>query len=171
MGVYTNFEMAIIQSVLAAVVPAQPVVPTIVQEIPAAASARSGFAGQARVATAVGEMAIEALRVGDDVRTFSGKSVRVLKIDKIILGDADADPVRISANAFGPSRPAHEITVLSAQEIGLDAHVATRFKAASDFGSQTMVNRVKAAGKTFYQVHCGETITVRVEGVWVRIKA
>ena len=109
MGLYTNFETAIMQSVMAAVASAQPVVSPDVANFPAIARNLSGFAGQARVATDFGDVPIEALRVGDYVRTFSGKMVCVRKIDQVNLDDdgmrtcPSVQPIRISANAFGPA--------------------------------------------------------------------
>ena len=177
MGVYTNFETAIMQSVMAAVASAQPVVSPTVANFPAIERNLSGFAGQAWVATAFGDVPIEALRVGDHVRTFSGKMVRVRQIDQVNLNDDDMRtcpsvyPIRISANAFGPGRPMKEMTVLPAQEIGPDAHLATQFKTAAELCSQARAHRVKASGHTYYQIHCDEAATVRVEGVWVRVQS
>ena len=120
-------------------------------------------------------MPIEALRVGDYVRTFSGKMVCVRKIDQVNLDDdgmrtcPSVQPTRISANAFGPGRPVQEILVLPEQEIGPDAHVATRFKTATELCPQARAHRVKTSGHTYYQIHCDEAVTVRVEGVWVRV--
>lgn len=175
MGLYANFETAIMQSVMAAVASAQPVVSPDVANFPAIARNLSGFAGQARVATAFGDVPIEALRVGDYVRTFSGKMVCVRKIDQVNLDDdgmrtcPSVQPIRISANAFGPGRPVQEILVLPEQEIGPDAHVATRFKTATELCPQARAHRVKTSGHTYYQIHCDEAVTVRVEGVWVRV--
>ena len=175
MGIYTDFETAIMHSVMAAVIPVQPVVSPAVSNFPTSARNLSGFAGQARVASAFGDVAIEAMRVGDHVRTFSGKLVRVRKIDKVSLDDDGmrtcprVQPIRISANAFGPGRPMQAIMVLPEQEIGADAHVAIRFKTATELCSQAQAHRVKASGHTYYQIHFGEEATVRVEGVWVRV--
>ena len=176
MGVYTNFETAIMQSVMAKVASVQPVVYPTVANFPTLERNLSGFAGQARVTTAFGDMAIDALRVGDDVRTFSGKSARVRKIEKVTLDEdgrtcPGVHPIRISANAFGPGRPMKEMTVLPEQEIDLDAHVATRFKTANELCSQARAHRVKATGHTYYRLHCDETVTVRVEGVRVRVQS
>ena len=175
MGVYTNFETAIMQSLMAATASVQPVVPPSVANFPAVARNLSGFVGQARVATAFGEVALESLRVGNDIRTFSCKLARVRKIDKVNLDDdvmslcPNVHPIRISANAFGPGRPMKDITVLPEQEIGVDAHVATHFKTANELCSQARARREKTTGHTYYRIRCDQIITARVEGVWVRV--
>ena len=177
MGFYTNFETSIMESVMAAVAPVQPVVPHTAANFTAVERNLTGFASQTRVATAFGDVPIDALRVGDEVRTFSGKSVRVRRIDKVNLDDASTSacpsalPIRISANAFGWGRPMKDMTVLPEQEIGPDAHAATNFKTANELCSQVRVQRVKATARTYYRLHCDEAVTVRVEGVWVRIQS
>lgn len=174
MGVYTNFETAIMQSVMASVASAQTVVSLPFANFLAVEHNLSGFIGQARVATAFGEVAIEALRVGDDVRTFSGQMARVRKIDKVNFDDdvmslcPNVHPIRISANTFGPGRPMKDMTVLPEQEIGVDAHVATNFRTANELCSQARAHREKTTGHTYYRIRCDEIVTARVEGVWVR---
>jgi hypothetical protein len=134
-----------------------------------------GFGGKARVGTAFGDLPIEALRLRDDIRTFTGSIARVQWVDKIHL-DADflrkhpsALPIRIAANSLGPGKPMQDLIVSPRQEVCPDAHVASSFLQASDLRPRFDVHRVQTAGLTYYRFHCGEPVVVRMEGVWVRI--
>lgn len=172
MGVYTNFETGVTQSVMTAVSSVQPVPSpnhcSLQQSL-------TGFGGQARVATAFGDVPIETLRVNDLLRTFSGRMASVRTVEKVCMdGDffsksASAFPILIPANEFGFGRPMKAITILPEQEISIDAHVVSSFKTADELCSKARTQRVKTSGLSYYRFHCGEPVIVRVEGLWVRI--
>lgn len=175
MSVHINLENALLRSVMAAV----PSVPSIVSSKDHIQGdvnwSLAGFGVRARVGTTFGNLPIEALRVRDEVRSASGKTVRVQWIDKLHLDEdfltkhPSADPVLIPANAFGCGRPMQDMLVSPQQVMSPDAHVATRFKTAHELCSQARAQRVKTTGLTYYRFHCGEPVVVRVEGVWVGI--
>lgn len=136
----------------------------------------SGFAGTARVGTVFGDLPIQALRLRDEIRTAAGTIARVQWIDKVHLDEdflrkhPSACPVGIRPNTFGNGRPMQELLISPRQEVCMDAHVASRFLPAVDLCTQSRAHRVYSTGLTYYRFHCGETVSVRVEGVWVRIK-
>lgn len=75
------------------------------------------FARGTRIATATGEVAVEDLKIGDEVRTASGPTRPVVWIGHRrtnCIRHAEprkALPVRIEAGAFGPSLPARDLYV------------------------------------------------------------
>jgi hypothetical protein len=84
------------------------------------------FAAGTRIATPRGEIAIENLAVGDLVLTASGaaRPIRWIGHRKVDLRapahPAQAIPVRIAADAFGPGRPARDLYVSPAHAIAFD---------------------------------------------------
>jgi hypothetical protein len=134
-----------------------------------------GFGAQCRVGTSFGDLPIEALRVRDEIRTASGTIVRVQWIDKIHLDEdfvrkhPSAQPIRIPANAFGTGKPMKDMIVSPQQPVCPDMHAITRFPPAVDLCNTTRAMRVQTAGLTYYRFHCGNPVTVKVEGVWVRV--
>ena len=135
-----------------------------------------GFATACRVSTVFGDLPVEALRVRDDLRTFSGASARVQHIDRIHL-DAEflrsqqsALPIRIPANAFGPGRPSQDMLVSPGQEISSDAHVASHFVKARDLRDRFAADLTQSSGLTYHRFHCGAPAIVRIDGLWVRVQ-
>jgi hypothetical protein len=135
-----------------------------------------GLTGKARVSTVFGELPVEALRVRDDLRTYSGASARVEVVDRIHL-DQDflrkqpsALPIRVPANAFGPGRPAQDMFLSAGQEISPDAHVATTFIKANDLRNRFNPDLAQATGLTYFRFHCGAPTIVRIDGLWVRVR-
>jgi hypothetical protein len=134
-----------------------------------------GFTGDVRVGTVFGDLPIKALRLRDEIRTALGTIARVQWIDKVHLDEEflhkhpSAHPVRILANTFAAGKPMQEMLISPRQEICLDAHVATKFVQAVDLCRQSRAFRVRTAGLTYYRFHCGDPVSVRVEGVWVRV--
>lgn len=135
-----------------------------------------GMMGKARVSTVFGDLPVEALRVRDDLRTYSGASARVEVVDRIHL-DQDflrkqpsALPIRIPANAFGPGRPAQDMLISPGQEICPDAHVATTFIKVNDLRTRFNPDLAQATGLTYVRFHCGAPAIVRIDGLWVRVR-
>lgn len=157
-------------------------VASILQAEPAAAEVPKldwylpGVLGKSRVGTLFGDLPVEALRVRDDLRTHSGASARVQKVDKIHLdaeflrGHRAALPIRIPANAFGPGRPAQDMHLSPGQEICTDAHVATQFVKAGQLRGRFPGDLSQPGELTYYRFHCGEPTVVKIDGVWVRIQ-
>ena len=134
-----------------------------------------GFTGRVRVSTVFGDLPIEALRVRDQIRTSSGEFARVQWIDKLHI-DADflrkhpsAQPVVIPADSFGVGRPLKDMAVSPRQQVCADAHVPTHFRPAANFCLIARAHRMQTTGLTYYRFHCGAPVTVRVEGVFVRV--
>lgn len=134
-----------------------------------------GFAGNLRVGTVFGDLPLQALRVRDEVRTASGAVARVQWIDRVHLDEdflrkhPSAHPVRIRANAFGIGAPLQEMLISPKQDICPDPHVFSRHVPAIDLCGQSRAHRVQTSGLTYYRFHCGNPVTIRVEGVWVRV--
>jgi hypothetical protein len=136
-----------------------------------------GFMGKSKVSTVFGELPLEALRVRDDLRTYTGASARVQLVDRIHLDEEflrkqpNALPFRIPANAFGPGRPSQDMLVSPGQEISPDVHVASNFVKTSDLRARFNPDLGQSAGFTYIRFHCETPAIVRVDGVWVRVRA
>jgi hypothetical protein len=135
-----------------------------------------GFGPKVRIGTMFGDLPIEALRLRDDIRTNTGRVVRVQWIDKIQLDEdfiyrcPGALPTVIAANAFGMGRPMQEMVVSPRQEVCPEPHVATRFMAGADLRARFNAQRGLPGPLTYYRFHCGEPVVIKAEGVWVRIE-
>lgn len=135
-----------------------------------------GLNGKSRISTTFGELPVEALRVRDDLRTYSGASAMVQEVDRIHLDQEflrkqpSALPIRIPANAFGPGRPSQDMLLSPGQEICPDAHVATTFVKANELRSRFNPDLAQATGLTYFRIHCGTPAIVRVDGLWIRIR-
>ncbi|MFY9293375.1 MAG: Hint domain-containing protein [Methylorubrum rhodinum] len=103
-----------------------------------------------RIRTMTGEIAVEALRVGDFVVTASGAPRPVRWIGHRVYrcrGDKNALPVRITAHAFGPGRPTRDLFVSPAHAVAVEA------------GGEVLVPAVRLInGTTVAQVEV-ETVT------------
>lgn len=135
-----------------------------------------GFLEKARVGTTFGDLPVDALRVRDELRTYSGSTAQVQMIDRIHL-DGDfirsnprALPIRIPANSFGPGKPAQDLLVSPGQEICPNVHVAAAFVTAEDLRDRFAMDLSRATGLTYFRFHCGAPAIVRVEGIWVRVR-
>ncbi len=111
----------------------------------------------------------------DDIRTNTGRVVRVQWIDKIQLDEdfvfrcPDALPTIIPANAFGGGRPMQELVISPQQEVSPDPHIAARFLSGTELRARCNAQRALPGGLTYYRFHCGEPVVIRAEGVWVRV--
>ncbi|MES2143717.1 MAG: Hint domain-containing protein [Pseudomonadota bacterium] len=134
-----------------------------------------GFAGNLRVGTVFGDLPIQALRIRDEIRTASGAIALVQSIDKFHLDEdflrkhPSAHPVRVRANSLGIGIPGQDMLVSPRQEICPDPHVFSRHLQAIDLCKQSRAHRVQTPGLTYFRFHCGHAVTIRVEGVWVRV--
>lgn len=134
-----------------------------------------GLVGKARIATAFGELPLEALRPRDEIRTYSGAIATVKVVDKIHL-DQDfirnhpgALPIRIPAGSIGPGRPTEDIYVSPGQEISLDVHVATVFHKAKNLSDRFRMDLTYSTGFTYFRFHLGSPAIVKINGIWVRV--
>ncbi len=134
-----------------------------------------GLVGKARIATAFGELPIEALRPRDDIRTYSGAIATVKVVDKIhldqdfIRNNPNTLPIRIPAGSIGPGRPTNDVYVSPGQEISLDAHVATVFHKAKNLSDRFRMDLTYSTGFTYYRFHFGFPAIAKVDGIWVRV--
>jgi hypothetical protein len=73
------------------------------------------YAAGTRVRTSRGEIAVEALKVGDEALTVSGKAMPITWLGHRTWRRTNAPrwrwPVRIAAEAFGPGRPSRDLIV------------------------------------------------------------
>jgi hypothetical protein len=135
-----------------------------------------GFSGQSRVSTVFGELPIEALRVRDDLRTYSGANAQVQMVDRMHLDEEflrknpSALPIRVPANSFGPGKPVQDMLLSPGQEICSEAHVVSQFAKASELHGRFDPDLAQSAGLTYFRFHCGEPMIVRVDGLWVRVR-
>ncbi|MBK0327084.1 Hint domain-containing protein [Rhodobacteraceae bacterium F11138] len=135
-----------------------------------------GFERRCRVTTNFGELPIQALRLRDMVKVQSGAYREVQWIDEIRL-DADflsrhpeAQPVHLRAKALGPGLPSRNTLVSPAQVICNDGPGDTRKTGpAADFQGRPNIHRAPQVEITYYRFHCGEPVTVCVEGAWFRV--
>ena len=132
-----------------------------------------GFSGKSKITTIFGQLPIEALRVRDQVKTFSGEFVRIEWIDRIKLdidfleGRPGAQPVLIRSGAFGPNKPNQHMLVSPAQGVRMSGmHGTNVYKRASDLIGRRDIIRLPHSGFTYYMFHCGAPATVNVDGVW-----
>jgi hypothetical protein len=134
-----------------------------------------GFVQGARVSTVFGDLPVEALRLRDEVRTYSGASARVQAVDQVHLDqgflrrNAAALPIRIPANALGAGKPSGDLLVSPGQEVCLNAHIAAAFHKASSLQSRFRMDLTYSTGLTYFRFHFGVPAVVQVEGVWVRV--
>jgi Hint domain len=134
-----------------------------------------GFTGQVRVRTTFGDLPIDALRIGDEIRTASGQVERVRWIDKLHLDEdfltrhTSARPIRIPENTFGVGRPSRDLMVSPGQQVCVDANPASTFRPAAELCVTSQADRLPTAGLTYYRFNCGGPASVHVEGVWVRV--
>ncbi len=135
-----------------------------------------GFAAKTRITTAFGDLPIEALRLRDEVRTTSGRMLRVAWIDKIKLDQSflehhpEALPVMIRANALEHGKPVRDLLVSPNQVLSMGlANFQIKFVPAEDIRGRTGVFRKPEFLMTYYMFHCGEPTTVLAEGVAVQV--
>lgn len=132
-----------------------------------------GFERRCRVSTNFGELPIQALRVRDKVKTLSGGYKEVQWIDEIRL-DADflsrhpeAQPVYLRTKALAAGQPTRHMLVSPAQVICTDGRIGTKKTGpATDFEGHPSICRAPQVEITYYRFHCGEPVTVCVEGAW-----
>ena len=77
------------------------------------------FAAGTRILTTAGEIAVEALAVGDFVPTLSGALRPVVWISRTRI-DHCAAPIRVAAHAFGPGMPHRDLRLSPDHAVSLD---------------------------------------------------
>jgi hypothetical protein len=137
-----------------------------------------GFCGDARIMTSFGELPIKALRLRDPLRTAEGNFVRVEWLDQIHLDEGflhglpDAHPVRIMQGSLGRERPKTDILVSPHQMVATgDSQFRKEFRTARDLLGRPGIMRRPETVLTYYMFHCGEPVTLMIEGVAVRVGA
>ncbi len=132
-----------------------------------------GFERRCRVATSFGDLPIQALRLRDRVRTRSGAFKAVQWIDEIRL-DADflsrhpeAHPIHLRARALTAGQPLRNMLISPAQVVCTEGLIgARRTGPATDFEGHPSICRAPQAEITYYRFHCGEPVTVSIDGAW-----
>ncbi len=135
-----------------------------------------GFGPMTRVSTSFGEVHAQTLRERDMIRTEQGTLKPVVWIDRIRLDAAflqqvpDAHAVQIRAGALGGGLPKADVTVSPEQLIGLGRHVHDKkFVKAKTLLGRPGVLRKPEDMMTYTVFHCGESVCVRMEGLWARV--
>lgn len=135
-----------------------------------------GFGGKSRVATAFGDLPIEAMRLRDPVRTRSGRFLEVRWIDTLQL-DAKflslhpkSNPILIPKASLERETPNNDILVSPAQSFRMPRNSSDK----STTSAQSIVGRGNVARKpqngfTYYLFHCGEPTSVNIEGLWFEV--
>lgn len=136
-----------------------------------------GFGAGARVQTSFGLVPVEALRVGDPIKTGSGHFLRTQYVDEIrldrrfLLTHPDSQPVAIPKDAFGPSCPSQNICVSGAQEVMVPGRFdQMQGTTAVELIGQRRIYRNLSGYFNYYVFHCGEPCTVCIDGLWVSIE-
>lgn len=136
-----------------------------------------GFAPMTRISTSFGEVHAIALRPGDAVRTAQGEYKKIVWLDRVILdeqflsGMPDANPMRITADAFGRGLPAADVMLSPRQLLSrnprLDIQTATEI---ADLGRRPGVFRQPETGLSYTMFHVGEPADILCEGLVVRVE-
>ena len=79
------------------------------------------YAAGTRIATARGEVAVEALRAGDVAIMATGGTAPIAWVGHRRV--CNADPVRVVAGAFGPGLPARDLVLSPEHALFLDGHL------------------------------------------------
>ncbi len=135
-----------------------------------------GFGRKTRIRTAFGELPVEALRLRDEVRTGSGRIVRVVWIDAVRLDtdylqrNPEAQPVLIRENGFDHGKPMRDMLVSPRQELSYGlGDFEYRFAMASALTGRPNVLRKPEFCMTYFMFHCGEPAVIYAEGVPVLV--
>lgn len=135
-----------------------------------------GFCEGTRITTSFGDLPIQALRRRDPLRTREGTLSQVEWVDCIQLDEEfvranpDALPVRIPAGTFGPNRPERDLVVSPQQMVDVSTvQFRSDFRMARDLLDHPGVMRAPSMILKYYVFHCGQTATVRAEGLCVRV--
>lgn len=135
-----------------------------------------GFGPMTRISTSFGEVHAQALRVRDTIRTQQGALKPVVWLDRMRLDSAflnavpDSHAVLIRAGALGNGLPKADVTVSPEQLLGIGRHAHDqKFVKAKELVGRPGVLRKHEEMFTYTLFHCGESVTVRVEGIWAKI--
>lgn len=135
-----------------------------------------GVEGRTRITTAHGEIPARLLRPNDRVKTRDGRFLPVLGVNEIrmdpdfVFYHPDARPIRISAGAFGKSRPWEDIYLAPDQVVGGGLSQAESFFCrARDLLDHPMVIRARDADLSYYQIELGTQAAIQCEKVWLRV--
>jgi len=136
-----------------------------------------GFGAGARVQTSFGLVPVEALRIGDPIKTSTGNFLRAEYVDEIrldrrfLLTHPESQPITIPKDAFGASCPSRNISVSGAQEVRLPGNFdQMQGTTAVSLIGQRRICRDLSGYFNYYVFHCGEPCTVCIDGLWVNIK-
>ncbi|MCJ2046949.1 Hint domain-containing protein [Methylobacterium sp. J-078] len=129
------------------------------------------YASGTRIRTITGEVAVEALRVGDFVVTGSGTARPIRWIGHRTL-DLRHDPqpglvmpVRIAAHAFGPGQPARDLTVSPAHALCVAVDGAEVLIPAMRLVNGTTLTRVAVESVTYWHIELHSHDILLAEGL------
>jgi hypothetical protein len=135
-----------------------------------------GFGPMTRISTSFGDVHAQVLRERDMVRTASGNLKPVLWVDRVKLDQGfmrkapNATAILIRAGALGNGLPKADVIVSPEQEISFGRQGLTSdfHKAKSLLGRPGVVRKPEEI-MTYTRFHCGEPVSVKVEGIWARV--
>lgn len=130
-----------------------------------------GFVAGCRVTTTFGALPIEVIRVHDPLRTVTGATRRVRRINKITLSrdllaqHPEAQPIRIKSGAFSRGLPQRDLIVSPGQIFELLGGGFKRPRlAAANIHGRPDITRVPALQVTYHVFEFDEPDTAFVEG-------
>ena len=105
----------------------------------------------------------------DDGLDFSFSGLKTAVVNHV-RANPDALPVRIPAGTFGPNRPERDLVVSPQQMVDVSTvQFRSDFRMARDLLDHPGVMRAPSMILKYYVFHCGQTATVRAEGLCVRV--
>lgn len=135
-----------------------------------------GFGPMTRISASFGDIPAQALRERDTIRTQQGTIKSVAWIDRVRLDSAflellpDAQPILIRSGALGNGLPKADVVLSPEQPISLGRHAHDlSFVKARDLCGRPGVLRKPEDMMTYTRFHCGESVCVRVEGLWAMV--
>lgn len=134
-----------------------------------------GICGQTHVTTNFGQVPAQLLRVGDRVRTSSGryraiKRIRETKLDsQFIERHPDARPVLIPEGALAQNLPMQDVILSPAQVI----FVSMTLESPKEFRAKDLARSSQAVDKTlgmvsYFELSLDTEDNVSCEGIWVK---
>lgn len=145
-------------------------------DIPATRWTLPGFTRKTRIRTSFGDLPIEALRLRDEVRTDTGRMLRVKWIDKVELDEGFlrrnpvAQPILIRENALDHGKPLRDMLISPWQELSYGlSNFQSRFAEAGEIKGRPNLFRKPSLAITYFLFHCGEPAVLFAEGVPVRV--
>ncbi len=136
-----------------------------------------GFGPMTRISTSFGEMHAQTLRERDVIRSGTGKLVPIQWVDRMLLDMdflsvvTDAHAILIRAGSLGNGLPKADVVVSPCQKIATGRNpVDSQYIEAGKLVGRPGVLRKPEDMMTYTLFHCGEPVSVRMEGIWALVE-